>query len=364
MTKQHPSLSEFDWIPGIVARKRTAQEVRDLAMRALFRDFKSTAFYFCVLAVPVLLVDYWILAQLSDFWFDRSFFSGDNFGGGDDLFNDDKDAAFLSLFRYFFATGWTTWFLITLETGFVGSLATEYLGIRLFADDKEIRKKRVFKSWTERAFQIFYYLVLTRVIRFGAFYPEVILLERHPFLGGRERLSTSRRVRKINSGGVSVEQFFFFLATEFYVFVGVLFGFGMFLALASTFLGSARLAFLFSFFFIYPPLVMASKLYDVVLHFYSYVNYRIKFEGWDIELTFRAELAKLNASDDDPLASGNGVAARARPRPQPLGALVLDAISTETNAPNGAAEASGSSSSSVANENESKEFLAAKEARS
>ena len=185
---------------------------------------------------------------------------------------------------------------ITLEVQFVGSLVTEYLGIWLFSGDEKIPVKRVFREWRQRLFQLFYYLVFTRVIRFRSFYPETILLERHPFFGRAGRLSTRRRVKNINSADVGTEAFSAFIGTEFYILAGVVFGCVISYFFISTIMGDRVLSWFISTIFVFPTFLMACRLFNVVYNFCNYINYRISCEGWDVDLTFKTELVRLGVS--------------------------------------------------------------------
>lgn len=290
--------------PKIVVRKRTLNEIRDLAIRIVCSEYKPIAFYYVVLAVPVLALDYLLWLFLGWDWFRGS-------GGSNDIFSLIDSITSCSLLAFFI------WLVITLESEFVGSLVTEYLGLWLFVGDSEVRSKSVFKSWWECKFQLFYFLILTRVFRSGSFYPETILLERHPFLGKAGRISTRRRVKNIKSGGVGAETFFAFWGAEFYISSGVLIGWLLLFYFTSSIIDDSFLAFFLSATFFFPPFLMACRLFNVVYNFCYYVNYRISCEGWDVDLTFKTELAKYRDSiDSDFGATSSGS--------RTLGALVLE----------------------------------------
>lgn len=293
--------------PKIVVRKRTLNEIRDLAIRIICTDYKPLVFYYAVLGAPVLLIDYvlWFFLGWNGIHSARS---ADYFS----VFSILDDVVSCSGLIFF------VWLVITYETAFVGSLVTEYLGLWLFAGDSDIRVKSVFKAWWERKFQLFYYLVFTRPIRSGAFYPETILLERHPFFRKSGRISTWRRVRNIKSGGVGAEAFFAFWLAEFYVFSGFLTGWATLFYLTTMVVDDKFLAFFLSSTLFFPPFLMACRLFNVVYNFCYYVNYRISCEGWDVDLTFKTELARYRESSDSSSASSP------TSRSRTLGALVLE----------------------------------------
>ncbi|MGI6401586.1 MAG: hypothetical protein ACOX0A_05670 [Thermoguttaceae bacterium] len=306
--------------PKIVIRKRTLNEVRDLATRVVCSEFKPAALYFMVLALPTLILNYVFWFFLFEA-FGLSFWSGSQY---DAVFH------FSHYFWSFVSLAFWVWLTITLEVQFVGSLVTEYLGIWLFSGDEKIPVKRVFREWRQRLFQLFYYLVFTRVIRFRSFYPETILLERHPFFGRAGRLSTRRRVKNINSADVGTEAFSAFIGTEFYILAGVVFGCVISYFFISTIMGDRVLSWFISTIFVFPTFLMACRLFNVVYNFCNYINYRISCEGWDVDLTFKTELVRLGVSLAD--ATDGGAHGRARRRLRTLGPLTLDSDLNASNA--------------------------------
>ena len=44
---------------------------------------------------------------------------------------------------------------------------------------------------------------------------------------------------------------------------------------------------------IFPAFLFGLRFYVVVLDFLRYINYRVATEGWDLDLAFKVELAKL-----------------------------------------------------------------------
>ncbi len=172
-----------DWTrQAIVVRKRTESETRDLAFLVIGKEFKNLAFYFAALAVPVFLLDALFFALF--IFRDPSEIAASDVAGGVALF-------------------WKNCFVyavVALETWFVGSLATRYLGVWLFESEREIERREIFSSWLARAPQLVYYLVLTRPFRFASFYAETILLEQTTFRKKSGRYSTSERVRSFRRG--------------------------------------------------------------------------------------------------------------------------------------------------------------------
>jgi hypothetical protein len=111
---------ENDWTrQAIVVRKRSTGETRDLAFLVIGKEFKRLAFYFALLAVPV-----WAL--------DALFFALFLFGAPSEI--GESGALFWqNCFVYW---------IIALETAFVGSLATRYLGVWLFESERKIERRK------------------------------------------------------------------------------------------------------------------------------------------------------------------------------------------------------------------------------
>lgn len=273
--------------PRIVVRKRTHNEQRELAINLACKELKSTSLLYAALAVPTLLVDYvlWFCLANLVFHVDWNTF----------LLRNAWNSTLLS-----FCVVWIT---ITLQTSFIGSLVTQYLGLWLFAGGEKVGFKRVLKSWGERWGQTFYYLLLTRPIRLSAFYTEVILLERLPFYGSHARLSTRRRVKNINSGGVGSEALSCFIGTEFYVVSGMVAALMTLAYLTNVVVDDVTITTFTTIVFHMPILAVACRFFNVVYNFCRYINYRIVSEGWDVELRFKTELARLGEFGNE---SGNG----------------------------------------------------------
>ena len=274
---------------AIVIRKRTLDETRDLSLRVLGKQFKPLTLYYLALALPVYLVDVVLWA----------FFAPplSPIGGGINSFP--YAEAFGSFWRqvdflsFIYLTIW-------LETAFIGTLATQYLGIWLFASDaRELKRKKVVGSWKSRLFQLVYYLIVTRLIRVRFFYAETILLEQTPFRSSSDRLSTNKRVRNINGGSWGTFAGAF-LSTETYLACGVLFGSLTLFGLLRAIVPDALPRWILFDFVVFPALAFGCRLYGVAYNFFSYVNYRIVSEGWDLDLAFKIEAGKhANAEDPD-----------------------------------------------------------------
>lgn len=308
--------------PMITPRKRTLNETRDLAIHVIGRLYKPLAFYFSILAVPVFALDFLLWALL--------------FSPREMLFGD-----FWGTERFFeLATRFTVvWLTISLETHFVGSLVTQYLGMWLFSGNEPIPPKRVLKSWGRRWFQILYFCVATRILRRPSFYPEVILLEQTPFFRTAERFSTRKRVRYVRSSGLGVGSLFSVLTNETFIVCGVLSAYVFVYMAVNTVFPTEALSSYLSTFVCAPLLIFACKLFNVVFNFCSYINYRVSAEGWDVDLAFKTELIRFGADDDEQSFSGAG-RRRARSRTlAPISSALLK--STELSLRTSAVDESG-----------------------
>lgn len=307
MSSFKTSLSSWK-APAVVPRKRTVNEQRDLAVRLIGELFKPLSFYYGVIAIPTYLFN--CLLWLFIF---------------PDSLNSDLDTFETALW-----SAVIVWLTISLETQFVGSLATQYLGVWLFSDSEKITKKQIFQNWWGRVFQIFYYLVLTRLIRLRAYYPEIILLERPPFWGNKQIASTSRRARLINSGGIRGMALSTVFANEAYLISGVLSGYALILPVVNAIFPDPRLSILIVNFVAFPIFVFGCKLFNVVFEFCSYINFRISYEGWDVDLAFRTEAPRLGIEED----FGNDVGVRRNlpSRSRTLAPLIMDFTSERDSA--------------------------------
>ncbi len=254
---------ENDWTrQAIAVRKRSESETRDLAFLVIGREFKNLAFYFAVLAVPAFLLDALFFALF--------------------LFGDPSEIGEES--GVLFWQNCCVYWIVALETAFVGSLATRYLGVWLFESERKIERREIFASWAERLPQLLYFLVLTRPFRLGTFYAETILLERTPFRKTSGRYSTAERVRSFRRGGFE---------PNFWPATAAVSGYFLIDALGPTLIATGDVWAAAFHWAIFPAFLFGLRFYVVVLNFLRYINYRVASEGWDLDLAFKVERAKL-----------------------------------------------------------------------
>lgn len=257
-----------DWTrQAIVVRKRTESETRDLTFLVIGKEFKNLAFYFAALAVPVFLLDALFFALFV--FRDPSEIAEPDVADGVALF-------WKNCFVYA---------IVALETWFVGSLATRYLGVWLFESERKIERREIFSSWLARAPQLVYYLVLTRPFRFASFYAETILLEQTSFWKKSGRYSTSERVRSFRRGAA--------FEPNLWPALAAVVGYFTIDALGPTLIATGALWEAAFHWAIFPAFLFGLRFYVVVLNFLRYINYRVATEGWDLDLAFKVERAKL-----------------------------------------------------------------------
>lgn len=263
MIKDDERREKNDWTrQAIAVRKRSESETRDLAFLVIGKEFKRLAFYFALLAVPI-----WAL--------DALFFALFLFGAPSEI---GEEGGVL------FGQNCFVYWIIALETAFVGSLATRYLGVWLFESERKIERREIVASWAERLPQLLYFLVLTRPLRRGTFYAETILLERTPFRKKSGRYSTAERVRSFRRG---------VLEPNLWPATAAVSGYFLLDKIGPTLIATGDVWAAAFHWAIFPAFLFGLRFYVVVLNFLRYINYRVATEGWDLELAFKVERAKL-----------------------------------------------------------------------
>lgn len=254
----------------VAIRYRSKADVLDLAVKML-RVYAGPIFRWLALGVvPMFLLNMWLL---HDFAF--------------------YDYVWGFPLSYVLLTTVLVFFEMPLAT----APLTVFLGQAVFMPQPD--RKALFRDLRGSVGQLFYYQVLLRP--FSAFYPylnEVILLERNPFraktYGAKTTTVRSRELHRDESADLIINGVLHF-------FLGlVLFG-AMWLSLAMArilFLGDWDLVTGASvdrpmFTTYYHLLLWTIVGFTTVLRFLSYLNLRIRREGWDVELQVRAERARL-----------------------------------------------------------------------
>ncbi|MBI3840139.1 MAG: hypothetical protein HY288_19630 [Planctomycetia bacterium] len=196
------------------------------------------------------------------------------------------------------------WFLLSILVMIEAPLATApltlYLGRALFVDKPAPRETaRDFVSCLPQLLLLQFFLrillivpVLTWIIPYALwpFLNEVILLERNPLVGREARLSTLKRNSSLHRSGSGD---FLLRAIAALALAGLLLGA---LVLTQDFL----LENLFGFHPGWNTQIVTLQLalwlvviYFAVARFLSYLDQRIRDEGWEVELQLRAERERL-----------------------------------------------------------------------
>ena len=184
-----------------------------------------------------------------------------------------------------------TFLLVYLEIPLATAPATLYLGQAVFSDtpDRGALRRDLWKSIPQL---VVYQLLLRPLSVFKPFLNEVILLERNAMrpTGGNE-MSTARRSRILHRN----EGADLFVQGMFATIIGGL--------LAASIWNSiyAGRAFLLNrweldqpMYTVYFQLTLWIVIgFFCVVRFLSYLNLRIRHEGWDVDLVMRAELTRL-----------------------------------------------------------------------
>ncbi len=254
----------------IVIRYRTKADVLDLALK-MIRVYAGPIFrWLTVGVVPLFLLNMWLLADFEFYDFVWGF-----------------PLSYMVL----------TTLLVFLEMPLATAPLTLFLGQAVFMPRPD--RKALFRELRGCLPQLIVYQVLLRPL--SIFYPylnEIILLERNPLRAGSRGMKTtsvrSRELHRDESGNLVINGFLNFL-----------------LGLILFSMTWASLALLRTLFFgdwdvitgasvdrpmyttYYHLLLWAVVGFTTVLRFLSYLNLRIRREGWDVELQVRAERARF-----------------------------------------------------------------------
>ena len=254
----------------IVIRYRTRADVLDLALKMMRVYAGPSLRGLTVGVVPLFLLNMWLLADFQ-------------------------------LYDYIWGCPLSYMLLTTLLVFLQMPLATApltlFLGQAVFMPRPD--RKTLLHDLRGSLPQLFFYQILLRPI--SVFYPylnEVILLERNPLRAKTRGMKTtafrSRELHRDESGDLIVNGFLNFILGL------ILFG-TIWLSLAmlrTLFFGDWDLVTGASvdrpmYTTYYHLLLWAIVGFTTVLRFLSYLNLRIRREGWDVELQVRAERARL-----------------------------------------------------------------------
>lgn len=255
----------------IAIRYRTKADVLDLALKMIRVYAAPILRWLTVGVVPMFLFNVWLLADFRFYDFVWGF-----------------PLSYMVL----------TTLLVFFEMPLATAPLTLFLGQAVFMPQPD--RKALFRDLRGSLGQLIYYQVILRPI--SVFYPylnEVILLERNPLRAKVRGMKTTRlrslELHRDESADLIINGLLnFFLGL-------VLFGatWVTLLLLRTVFLGDWELLTGGSidrpmYTTYYHLLLWTTVGFTTVLRFLSYLNLRIRREGWDVELQVRAERARLS----------------------------------------------------------------------
>jgi len=262
----------------IAIRERSYPDILDLALRVVRTHFAPLSATFAMGAAPMLLLNNWLLGLL-------------------DLADVDYE---------FQAPGWYLFWcgvLIVLEIPLAAVPTTLYLGQVLFHDEPD--SKRAWKDFVRSLPQLILLQVLVRAAAvlsvFGLFWlyagrpylNEIILLERNPlFTKQKGAMTTWRRASRVHTSSIGelFARWMVALAVGG-VWIGMIWV--TIWLLRGIFTSQADFG--RSMYTIHlQAAVWAVASFFAVVRFLSYLDLRIRTEGWEVELMMRAEAARLS----------------------------------------------------------------------
>ncbi len=255
----------------IAIRYRTKADVLDLAMKMIRVYAGPILKWLIVGVVPMFLLNLWLLADFRFYDFVWGF-----------------PLSYMLL----------TTLLVFLEMPLATAPLTLFLGQAVFLPQPD--RKVLFRDLRGSLFQLIYYQILLRPV--SAFYPylnEVILLERNPLRvkspGMKTTTLRSRELHRDESTDLIINGLLNFILGV------ILFGatWASLAMLRTVFFGDWDLVTgasvdrpMYTTYF--HLLLWAIVGFTTVLRFLSYLNLRIRREGWDVELQVRAERSRLS----------------------------------------------------------------------
>jgi hypothetical protein len=259
----------------IAIRERSFADLLDLALRVSREHALPLAATFAIGAVPMALVNHWLLLDVGD-----------------------EEFSFDSAISYLFLSLW----LIVWELPLATAVTTIYLGKALF-EEKPLAAdvaKSLFSSLPQLVmFQVLLRGMLTLPVVtwpllfvYWPYLNEILLLELNPWRKrGVNGTSTASRASSMHSRNHG-ELFGRWLAS-------IVVGSGLVLAIWGAIL---CLQFFITFHALFDRAIYSVHLqvalwlvigYFTVVRYLSYLDLRIRTEGWEVELMMRAEAARL-----------------------------------------------------------------------
>lgn len=260
----------------IAVRQRDFPDLLDLALHVVSGQFLPLLFWLAVGVGPVLLLNAWLFSDMVE------------------LMLDEPSEAIV-----FYP--WLLAALMLFQEPIATAPLTLYLGKTMFLERP--RARRLLLDWLRALPQLFLFLVLPRLvvsfclplavllIALRPHLAEIILLERTPLAhrpgqgpstwtrSGRLHSAAGEIVSRVILGGLAAV----LLSVAFWLTLGYL---------HSQVLGAG--GYWYWMWLVYLPLALwMSTGFLIVVRFLSYLDLRIRQEGWELELQLRAEAARL-----------------------------------------------------------------------
>ncbi|HUT90353.1 MAG TPA: hypothetical protein VMY37_12705 [Thermoguttaceae bacterium] len=264
----------------IAIRERAYVDILDLALRVIRVHAGPLVLAFAAGVAPMLLLNGWLLAGYAEL---------------------DFEWTFPFVYPFYMVL------LIFLEAPLATAPATLYLGKATFTDRPEPRE--ILREFRESLPQLLIYQGLLGVWHFRWTYlNEVILLDRNPMrrraAGGVSTLERSRVLHKVQNVDTASRSLpalivggtlFIAIWASIFIVRGMLLGqWGLVGFLWALFSGQWEWSFLKPMFTFYFQLsIWIVVCYFTVVRFLTYLDLRIRREGWEVELWMRAERARL-----------------------------------------------------------------------
>jgi hypothetical protein len=264
----------------IAIRERSFPDIMDLALKVCRGHAQPLLITTLVGTIPAVLFNHWVLSE----WLD-----------GLESYSELSEAIFAYL--------WFTLWWVVFEIPLVAAPTTLYLGQALFVERPSVRRM-IADFWRSLPQLLVFQVLLRGILTFFVvtwfvlfivwpYLNEILLLERNPLLAGRKgSVSTMGRANAMHGRNIG-ELFGRWLASAFL---------GTLLILSMWLSAWVMRGFLFqqwdldpTIFSVWFQVALWSVLgYFTVVRYLSYLDLRIRTEGWEVELVMRAEGERLS----------------------------------------------------------------------
>jgi len=258
----------------ITIRERTFVEILDLALQVLRVHWWPLVIALVAGTLPFALLNYYLIGdqvQSNVLW-------------------DESE-------NYFFVCLWLTVWEVPVATAPI----TLYLGQVTFNNRLDVN--RLVRDYFSSLVQMFLLqgvlrgiltiFIITLLLPYASwpYLNEIILLERNPLFGGKKSLTTRRRSRNLHnhSSGNLLTKWFTSMATAAVLCAALTIALAMLVGILQGKAVSQSIVMLVLF----PLAVWIVAGYFAVVRFLSYLDMRIRREGWEVELSLRAEAQRL-----------------------------------------------------------------------